>query len=56
MNLRLDRLTFCAEISDINAIRNDVMHFDPDPITSENLSKLRNVSKMLEMLRNMGAF
>lgn len=56
LKLHLDRSTFCSELSEINAVRNDVMHFDPDPITPQDLSKLKNAAKMLNMLRNMGAF
>jgi CBS domain-containing protein len=54
--LQLDRSTFCAELSAINHIRNDVMHFDPDPLTDQNIAKLRNVSRLFDMLRSMGAF
>jgi CBS domain-containing protein len=56
VGLQLDRITFCSELADINTIRNDVMHFDPDPLTSQSLSKLRNVAKMLDLLRSMRAF
>jgi CBS domain-containing protein len=56
IGLQLDRATFCAELSEINSIRNDVMHFDPDPITKQNLATLRNASKLLDMLRSIGAF
>ena len=56
LNLQLDRLTFCAELSGINRIRNDVMHFDPDPLTDQNIAQLRNVSRLFDNLRSMGAF
>ncbi|WP_095199540.1 CBS domain-containing protein [Mesorhizobium carmichaelinearum] len=56
IGLKLDRATFCSELAEINNIRNDVMHFDPDPITSKNLSKLKNVAKMFDLLRSIGAF
>ncbi len=56
IGLQLDRVTFCSELAEINSIRNDVMHFDPDPLTKQSLSKLRNMAKMLELLRNIGAF
>ncbi|MCJ8056367.1 CBS domain-containing protein [Shinella curvata] len=56
LNLKLDRVTFCEELSRVNAIRNDVMHFDPDPLTEENLSTLRNVAKMLDLFRTLKAF
>lgn len=56
LGIQLDRATFCAELSEVNEIRNDVMHFDPDPLTEEGLTKLRNMSKLLDLLRNLGAF
>ena len=56
LNLQLDRSTFCSELSAINRIRNDVMHFDPDPLTDQNIATLRNVSRLFDGLRSMGAF
>lgn len=56
LNLQLDRATFCSELATINRIRNDVMHFDPDPLTDQNLAILRNVSRLFDGLRSMGAF
>lgn len=56
LNLQLDRVTFCSELSEINRIRNDVMHFDPDPLTDQNIAALRNVSRLFGVLRSMGAF
>ena len=56
LNLHLDRVTFCAELSAINRIRNDVMHFDPDPLSDQSIATLRNVSRLFDNLRSMGAF
>jgi hypothetical protein len=56
LNFQLDRSTFCLELSAINRIRNDVMHFDPDPLTDQNIATLRNVSRLFDGLRSMGAF
>jgi CBS domain-containing protein len=56
LGLYLDRVAFCSELSEINTIRNDVMHFDPDPLLEKDLSKLRNVAKMFDLLRSLGAF
>ncbi len=55
VGLHLDRSAFCEELSDVNRIRNDVMHFDPDPLTVQDLSKLRNVAKMFDVLKIMHA-
>jgi CBS domain len=56
LGLYLDRVAFCSELSAINTIRNDVMHFDPDPLSEQDLSKLRNVAKMFDLLRSLRAF
>ena len=56
LGLQLDRKTFCKSLDDINLIRNDVMHFDPDPLTDISISKLREVSRMFDTLRNIKAF
>ena len=41
LNLRLDRNSFVKALDDIRQIRNDVMHFDPDPIADEDIARLR---------------
>jgi hypothetical protein len=56
LGLSLDRQTFCIELTAINSIRNDVMHFDPDPLTDQNIATLRNISRLFDTLRSMGAF
>ncbi|MCJ2035071.1 CBS domain-containing protein [Methylobacterium sp. J-068] len=56
IGLNLDRKTFCSELMEINAIRNDVMHFDPDPLKLEDLNKLRNISKLLIRLKEISAY
>lgn len=56
LDIKLDRAAFCAEMAAINRIRNDVMHFDPDPLTNQNIEKLRNVARLFDLLRSMGAF
>ncbi|GGD78836.1 hypothetical protein GCM10008012_23240 [Rhizobium anhuiense] len=56
LKLQLDRITFCKELLEVNSIRNDVMHFDPDPLTPDNLATLRNVAKMLDFIRSLGAY
>jgi hypothetical protein len=56
LGLGMDRRVFCSELSDVNKIRNDVMHFNPDPLTVDNLRRLQDVSRMFETLRGAGAF
>ena len=31
-------------------IRNDVMHFDPDPMTAQQLEELKNAAKFMQEL------
>lgn len=56
LGLYLDRVAFCSELSQVNMIRNDVMHFDPDPLSEKDLARLQNVAKMFDLLRSLGAF
>ena len=56
LNIGLDKATLCAELREVNKIRNDVMHFDPDPLQPADLLRLQNVAKMFDLLRNLGAF
>lgn len=55
LNLCLDRTIFVKALEDIRRIRNDVMHFDPDPIPSEEITKLRDFTRMMQVLRQAGA-
>jgi CBS domain-containing protein len=56
LKLKMDRKIFCNELENINEIRNNVMHFNPDSITAENVSRLKDSSRMFEILQNIGAF
>ena len=53
--LKLDRVTFVKALDEIRRIRNDVMHFDPDPIAPADMTKLQNFSQMMQVLRQAGA-
>jgi CBS domain-containing protein len=55
LNLRLDRVIFVKALDDVRQIRNDVMHFDPDPIPPEEITKLRDFAGMMQVLRQAGA-
>lgn len=48
LKLALERTVFVAELDRIREIRNDVMHFDPDPLAEQELSALRSFSKFLQ--------
>ena len=56
LGINWDRNVFCKELAIINEIRNNVMHFDPDSNVDADVIKLRNASRMLNMLREVGAF
>jgi len=56
LNLGMDRKLFCAELVEINKIRNGVMHFNPDPPDQAAMRRLHDISSMLATLRQVGAF
>jgi CBS domain-containing protein len=47
LKMRLDRKTFVEQLDRVREIRNDVMHFDPDPIQSEDLRLLKEFAGLL---------
>jgi CBS domain-containing protein len=51
LGLRIDRTTFVKDLERVNDIRNDVMHFDPEGITSDELDELRKTAKFLQDVR-----
>ncbi len=46
----LDRKEFVAALDEARGIRNDVMHFSPDPLTDEQLDALRNLLGWLRVM------
>lgn len=48
LNLKLDRVVFCAKLDKIRQIRNDVLHFDPDGIGDDDLRLLREFGQFLK--------
>jgi len=49
-----DRKTFIAELNGVREIRNDVMHFDPDPLPDSDLDALRRFAQFLQRLQTLG--
>ena len=45
LKLSLDRATFTKRLEDVRRIRNDVMHFHPDGISSTDIDILRETSR-----------
>lgn len=55
LGLHVPRASFVNHLNEVRDIRNDVMHFDPDGLTSEQLDKLRNFVRLLQTLQQVGA-
>jgi CBS domain-containing protein len=50
LRLTIDRVQFCKDLDNVRKIRNDVTHFDPDGITTEDLDTLRKFTRFLKEL------
>jgi len=50
---QLDRGTFIKRLDEVRDVRNDVMHFNPDPVPSGTTRKLR---ELIKIVRRYGAF
>lgn len=55
LGIAIDRAVFVRGLSEIRDIRNDVMHFDPDGVSEDDLGKLRNFAQFLERLQRLQA-
>lgn len=55
LSLRLDRVQFIKWLEQVRDVRNDVMHFDPDPVSEDKLQFVREVARMMQTLRRVGA-
>lgn len=55
LGLGVDRATFVKELDNVRLIRNDVMHFDPDGVSDDDLLALRRFGAFLQKLRDLGA-
>lgn len=51
----VDREVVINKLDDIRQIRNDVMHFDPDGISEQELEKLRDLVRLMQTLARVGA-
>jgi len=50
----IDRATFTSQLDEVRKIRNDIVHFDPDPLEPERLETLRRFSRFLQTLHALG--
>ena len=48
LRVGLDRKTFVTQLIENRKIRNEVMHFDPDGLTPDELRRLRDVRRLLQ--------
>ena len=51
LKLKIERVTFIKQLNVVREIRNDIMHFDPEGITSEQKQALINMAKFLTDIR-----
>lgn len=51
--LHIDRVSFISELDRVRVIRNDVMHFDPDPISEEDHNALRAFVRFLHQVHGL---
>lgn len=54
LGVAIDRAMFIKDLDRVREIRNDVMHFDPDPLPGEDLAALRRFVKFLQALQTLG--
>lgn len=52
--LPIDRGVFIEMLERVRAIRNDVMHFDPDGVPPDDLAVLRDFARFLSTLQGLG--
>lgn len=48
----LDRASFTARLNELRAVRNDLVHFNPDPIPEYTVSRIRH---MIQLLKKYGS-
>ena len=48
--LNIDQASLTTQLEEVRQIRNDVMHFDPDPMTAKQLDVLKNAAKFIQQL------
>jgi CBS domain-containing protein len=53
LGIRLDRTVFLRVLDEVREIRNDVMHFDPDPLDEGQLEKLRSAVRFMEEVQSL---
>ena len=49
LNITADRSTFVKILDRVRILRNDIMHFDPDPFDEEDIEELRKFARLLRI-------
>jgi CBS domain-containing protein len=55
IKIEIDRVVFLQRLNRVREVRNDVMHFDPDGLSPDDLVFLREFAQFLKRLRDVGA-
>jgi hypothetical protein len=55
LDVSIDRELFVKKLDEVRRIRNDVMHFDPDGIADEDITRLRDFVRLMQGLAQAGA-
>jgi CBS domain-containing protein len=53
LSLNIDQSSLTTHLEEVRQIRNDVMHFDPDPMTSVQLEILKDAAKFMQQLYDL---
>jgi len=48
LNLSIDRVVLTELLNDVRKVRNEVMHFDPDPMTQDELAILKRAVRLMQ--------
>ena len=55
MELEVDQAVLIEHLESVGRMRNNVMHFSPDPLGDEERDKLRKVARFFDRLARMTA-
>ncbi len=50
LTLKIDKACLTDQLEEVRQIRNDVMHFDPDPMAAKDLDVLKGAAKFMQQL------
>ncbi len=50
LKVSFEREAFLVKLKEVRDLRNDIMHFDPDPLEDDDMTLLRNFAAFLEMV------